>query len=337
MPTARVAKLVCALFAVFASYALLRSAHQRSVNRFRRQFLLVRRLDIRKRLKTCTNDEFVALLRMGRGQFDDLVDILAPGLVTTDPVTHQHACGAISSWIKVALLLYYFGGGKCLNPAHTRGHDLSGGTLTHVAYAFAMSKATVFSCVNQVMEVAWNSLGESLVPAFRDSDVNRRRAIEFENKFNIPGVVGVVDGSHIPINRVYTGPNDPYYNRKGFFSIILSAVVDANGQFLNIDVGAPGGTHDSAVFLSSDIGQWMLSKEAEECLIRGKQFLLGDSAYKLAWFLMKGYDRRNRVPKRFQHQLGPLNRHICSKLLLTLHLSNVLVHSHSTCAPACAL
>lgn len=38
-----------------------------------------------------------------------------------------------------------------------------------------------------------------------------------------------------------------YFNRKSFYSIILSAVVDARGYFMSIDVGYPGRMSDSKV------------------------------------------------------------------------------------------
>ena len=41
----------------------------------------------------------------------------------------------------------------------------------------------------------------------------------------MPQAVGAVDGTHIPIKAPVNNKND-YYNRKGFFSIIMQAVVD---------------------------------------------------------------------------------------------------------------
>lgn len=163
------------------------------------------------------------------------------------------------------------------------------------------------------MKAVWEHLNSSLVPALRDSNLNARRCQRFEEKFNIPGVVGVIDGSHIPLWRTYKSRLDPYYNRKGWMSIVLSAVVDAEGKFINIDVGAPGGQHDSSIFRSSAIGKWLQTYEAQQCLIRGKQFLLGDSAYQLRWFVMKAFDRRNKVPDDLKPSLGRVNKHISGK------------------------
>lgn len=61
-------------------------------------------------------------------------------------------------------------------------------------------------------------------------------ATEFLRKTNMPGVIGAIDGTHIPI----PGPSDhrdAYINRKGFPSIQLQAVCDSNLRFLDICTG----------------------------------------------------------------------------------------------------
>ena len=42
-----------------------------------------------------------------------------------------------------------------------------------------------------------------------------------------------------------------YYNRKGFYSIIVQAVVDHNNLFGNICVGWPESVHDARMFANS--------------------------------------------------------------------------------------
>lgn len=70
----------------------------------------------------------------------------------------------------------------------------------------------------------------------------------------LPQVVAAVDGSHIPIKKPASS-GDAYVNRKGYFSVQLQGVCDADGQFINIYVGWPGRVHDARVWLNSWIGQ----------------------------------------------------------------------------------
>ena len=61
-----------------------------------------------------------------------------------------------------------------------------------------------------------------------------------------------MDGSHIPIKAPTTFHAD-YYNRKGWYSIILQGVVDAAYKVIDINVGWPGKAHDARVFANSAI------------------------------------------------------------------------------------
>ena len=53
----------------------------------------------------------------------------------------------------------------------------------------------------------------------------------FEVCWGFPQVAGAIDGTHVPVIKPQDNPSD-YYNRKGFYSIIMQAVVDYRGLFL---------------------------------------------------------------------------------------------------------
>ena len=46
-----------------------------------------------------------------------------------------------------------------------------------------------------------------------------------------------------------------FYNYKGFFSIVLMALVDADYRFIYIDVGNYGSNGDSGIFKNSALGE----------------------------------------------------------------------------------
>ena len=74
----------------------------------------------------------------------------------------------------------------------------------------------------------------------------RQVVADFETHWGFPQVAGAIDGTHIPIIK----PNDcasDYYNRKGFYSVIMQAVVDSSGLFLDSYNGWPGKVHDARV------------------------------------------------------------------------------------------
>jgi DDE superfamily endonuclease len=111
-----------------------------------------------------------------------------------------------------------------------------------------------------------------------------------------PNAVGIVDGSHIPIRKP-RGNSDPYHCRKGFYSIVLQGIVDAQARFLNIAVGYPGRTHDARCFFESAIsdaiaeGKALVAPPFRVGNVDVYPYLMGDSAYRLTPYLMKPYNR----------------------------------------------
>lgn len=124
---------------------------------------------------------------------------------------------------------------------------------------------------------------------------------DLSNRSGFPQVVGCLDGCHIPIKAPQSHPED-YVNRKGFHSIILQALVDANYLFLDICVGWPGKVHDARVFRNSSLytsvcsGAFIPDTTVYQMIsgVRVPPLILGDSAYPLKDWLMKPYvDRGN--------------------------------------------
>ena len=69
------------------------------------------------------------------------------------------------------------------------------------------------------------------------------------NSVFFPQCFGAINGSHIPIIK---DCHTDYYNRKGFYSIVLQALVDLQYRFLNAHTGWPGSVHDARVLSNSE-------------------------------------------------------------------------------------
>ncbi len=78
----------------------------------------------------------------------------------------------------------------------------------------------------------------------------------FINRWRVLQYVGAIDGSHIPIIALEEYPRY-YYNRKGWHSVVLQAVVDGKGLFWDVCVGFPGNVHNARALRQSHL--WVLS------------------------------------------------------------------------------
>ena len=128
----------------------------------------------------------------------------------------------------------------------------------------------------------------------------------FKTKFDVPQCAGAIDGSHIPVRPPAQNHTD-YYNRKGWYSVILQAVVDHNYLFRDVMVGWPGSVHDARVFSNSQLCHKATNRtllNTNSCVIHGTTvfpFLIGDSAYPLNTWLIKPFPHNSSLSSRQRH------------------------------------
>ena len=182
-------------------------------------------------------------------------------------------------------------------------------TLSHI---FACGRSTVCEIVHEVCQ----AIVHFLMTEYIRIPLGRRvqQVIDgFRDVSGFPQVGGAVDGCHIPIKAPNEYPED-YYNRKGWHSIILQAVVDHNYCFTDICVGWPGRVHDAGVFANSSLfvrgqSQTLFPPEMAR-FISGTRVpvqILGDAVYPLLQWLMKPYPNNGHLTpsqRRFNYKLS---------------------------------
>nr|XP_048696234.1 uncharacterized protein LOC125632320 [Caretta caretta] len=109
-----------------------------------------------------------------------------------------------------------------------------------------------------------------------------------------PNCGGTIDGMHIPILGLdHLGSQ--YINRKGYFLMVLQALVDHKGCFNDINVGWPGKVHDAYIFRNAGLfehlqeGTYFPDHKITIGDIEMPIVILGDPAYPLMPWLMKPY------------------------------------------------
>lgn len=119
----------------------------------------------------------------------------------------------------------------------------TGDTYRCVASIFRRncSEAIVMRCVRTFTSVLVAKLRQKYVTRhFLNSEAKRRKAARaFQCWSGFEHCCFVIDGSHIAVSPPKEG-HDDYFNRKGWYSTVLSGTVDAVGRFIHIYVGLPG-------------------------------------------------------------------------------------------------
>ena len=170
---------------------------------------------------------------------------------------------------------------------------------------FGLGRSTVGKIVVETCQAISRHLFSQYVKVPQQSKL---RAIVdmFERRWGFPQAVGAIDGSHIPIVRPVESASD-YYNRKGYFSIIVQGVVDCHGQFMDAYIGWPGKLHDARVFYNSAFyrknteGQLFPNWTRRLYGTDVPLVILGDPAYPLLPWLMKPYPETSNTTAEEKH------------------------------------
>lgn len=172
----------------------------------------------------------------------------------------------------------------------------SGDAQQSLCYSFRLGKSTISQIISETCAAIYENLrGEYLRAPESEADW-LSIAERFENTWNMPHVIGAIDGKHIRIQcPSFTGTQ--FYNYKGFFSLVLMAICDANYCFTMFDVGQFGSNNDSGVLANSDMGagfeydQFKVPKKSFVNEETGSlpYFLVGDEIFPLKSWLMRPY------------------------------------------------
>ena len=249
-------------------------------------------------LETESRGDFVGYLRMEPAMFHELVQRLTPRLTKQTTNYRKPLCPGI----KIAITLRFLA---------------TGNSYRSLAFSFRVANCTISIFVREVCDAIIEEFGDEVVKTPTTHEEWQQLSSKFEARWNFPHAVGAIDGKHIAIKA----PNDSgslYYNYKGFFSIILLGVVDADNKFIWADVGSNGSTSDCGVFNRSDLKAALddgtIGLPPDDPLPTDDEpfpyFLVGDDAFPLRTWLMKPFSTRNlTVDERiFNYRLSRARR-----------------------------
>nr|XP_048685785.1 uncharacterized protein LOC125626624 [Caretta caretta]XP_048685786.1 uncharacterized protein LOC125626624 [Caretta caretta] len=207
---------------------------------------------------------------MRRATFMELCDLLSPSLKHKD--TRMRAALTVEK--RVAITLW-----KLAMPDSYRS----------VRNRFGVGKSTVGAAVLQVANAIIDQLLSRVVTLG-----NVQTIVDGFSALGFPNCGGAIDGTHIPI-LAPEHRGSQYTNHKGYFSMVLQALVDHKGCFTDINMGWPGKVHDAHIFRNSGLfeqlqeGTYFPDQKITVGDVEMPIVILGDPAYPLMPWLMKLY------------------------------------------------
>ena len=142
-------------------------------------------------------------------------------------------------------------------------------------------------------------------------------ADDFQEKWQFPNCIGALDGKHINL-KAPVKSGSLFFNYKGFFSIVLMALADANYKFIYIHVGSYGRQSDGGVWAETDMKVDLEDGTAN--LPDKRPFpnddepmpftIVADDAFPLKSYLMKPYPHKklNHDQRIFNYRLSRTRR-----------------------------
>ncbi|CAD6238155.1 unnamed protein product [Miscanthus lutarioriparius] len=218
-------------------------------------------------------EEFRRAFRMGRETFDMICDALGSSVAKEDTMLRA----AIPVRQRVAVCIWRLATGE---------------PLRLVSKRFGLGIST---CHKLVLEVC-AAIKSVLMPRFLqwpDESAAARFKETFERSSGVPGVIGAMYTTHIPIIApkisvaAYFNRRHTERNQKTSYSITLQGVVGPDGAFTDVCIGWPGSMPDDQVLEKS-----MLHQRAAAGMMH-ESWLVGGASYPLMDWVLVPYTHPN--------------------------------------------
>ncbi|XP_057653522.1 uncharacterized protein LOC130892260 [Diorhabda carinulata] len=223
--------------------------------------------------------DFKNYFRMSETTFLTLLDMVSPHIKKQDTNMRQ----SISPKERLAVTLRYLATGR---------------NFADLKFSALISPAAISSMIIETCETLIYVLRDYIKLPLTEEEW-LLTAAEFSKNCHFPTCLGALDGKHIAIKKP-ANTSSLYYNYKGHFSIVLMALVNANKEFIMVDVGANGRISDGGVLFYTKFWDLFLKKQLHippPTKLPGSEdyfpyVFVADEAFALHCNLMKPYPQK---------------------------------------------
>lgn len=183
---------------------------------------------------------FRQMFRLSRSVAQDFLD----EILTNSPDLKINTSNAIPFQLKYLAALNFFGHGSYQKP-------------TGENKTYCMSQSMVSRSLHLVVGEIRKLSGNYIVFPETPGEIASAKA-DFFFKYQMPGIVCAIDGTHIAIIQPPSSQNGHlFFNRKQHYSLNVLAACSSNNTFLYSNANYPGSVHDSAVWQMSGLKEKM--------------------------------------------------------------------------------
>ena len=204
-----------------------------------------------------------------------------------------------------------------LKLALTLRYLATGDNYHSVMYSYRVSHNTISLIVREVCTAIRQEYAEEFISCPSTPEGWQPLAEQFGARWQFHNALGALDGKHIAIKKPNRG-GSRFYNYKGFHSIVLLALVDADYKFTWCDVGSTGCSSDAQIWnhceLQEAVNDGTIGFPDDSPLPYDDRpmpyFFIGDDAFALRATMMKPYSRRtmDREERIFNYRLSRARR-----------------------------
>ncbi|CAK1583986.1 unnamed protein product [Parnassius mnemosyne] len=238
--------------------------------------------------------KFNTFLRISSEEFEILLNLTGPMISKTDTRWRN----AVSASDRLAITLRYLATGDSY---------FSLGTL------FKESPQFISLIIPEICQALISTLSNYLrMPNTQGEWLSVARS--FMQKWNVPNCVGALDGKHIRI-QCPNNSGSEFFNYKSYFSIVLLVLIDANYNFLYVDIGCQGRISDGGVLRNSTLFDMIRDGTLslpQAIPLQGRNtpvhfYFIGDDAFPISQNIIKpfsGYHAKGSPERVFNYRIS---------------------------------